>query len=135
MTSALEQHVDRLAALRHQLRDLEAQERKLTASISAQMQEQGRTEVRGSSVEARLISIERMSVSPQKLRRILGEKDFLTCVTVQLAQARKHLGERALRRIAAIQRSFQLRLNPRDPASLKMASRADAHATPHIDVA
>ena len=135
MTSALEQHVERLAALRHQLRDLEAQERKLTASISAQMQEQGRTEVRGSSVEARLISVERMSVSPQKLRRILGEKDFLTCVTVQLAQARKHLGERALRRIAAIQRSFQLRLNPRDPASLKMPSRADAHATPHIDVA
>ena len=99
------------------------------------MQEQGRTEVRGRSVEARLISVERMSVSPQKLRRILGEKDFLTCVSVQLAQARKHLGERALRRIAAIHRSFQLRLNPRDPASLKMPSRADAHATPHIDVA
>ena len=124
MTSPLEQQVNRLAELRRELQALEAQERKLTASIRAQMQEHGCEAVRTDSAEARLIETERLSISPRKLHGLLGEKEFLSCVTVKVSDARRHLGERALRQIAKIQRSYQLRLKAHGTAPVERRETA-----------
>ena len=124
MTLLLEQQVTQLAALRRELHALEARERQLTAAVRAQMQEHGRKVIRVGPCEARLSEVERLNVPPKKLRGLLEEKDFLRCVTVKLTEARRYVGEVALRRIARIERYFQLRLTERDPAPAAADSSA-----------
>lgn len=107
---SLENQISQLGRLRHKLRALEKEERKLTAAVSAQMQEHGRSRIRTPTVEARLDTVERLNVSPRKLRSLLSEADFLICVSVSVGAVRRFVGERHLRRIATIERSERLRI-------------------------
>jgi hypothetical protein len=135
MPSPLEQQVNQLAALRRELQALESRERKLAASIRAQMREHGCEALRTGSVEARLIATERLSISPRKLHVLLDEREFLSCVAVKISEARRHVGERALRRIAKIQRSYQLRLTVHGAAPVSSRPPAGSHETASAAVA
>ena len=135
MTSLLEQQVTQLAALRRELHALEAREQKLTAAVRAQMREHGQDVIRAGPIQAKLSEVERLSVPPKKLHSLLEEKDFLRCVSVKVTDARRYVGEAALRRIAKIERSFQLRLTEREPAPTAADSSAQDQAAPHTDAA
>ncbi len=114
MNSLLEQQVNQLATLRRELRALETQEQKLTASVRAQMLEHGRTVIRAGSIEARLLEVERLSIPPKKLHGLLSEKEFFCCIAVKVVDARRYVGQSKLRRIGKIERSHQLRLAERE---------------------
>ncbi len=134
MTSLLEQQVTQLAALRRELHALEAREQKLTAAVRAQMREHGQDVIRAGPIQAKLSEVERLSVPPKKLHSLLEEKDFLRCVSVKVTDARRYVGEAALRRIAKIERSFQLRLTDRAPAGADTPRPATHASVPHASV-
>jgi hypothetical protein len=128
MTLRLKHQVTQLAALRQELHAIQTREQKLTAAIRAQMLEHDRTVIRAGRSEARLLQVERLTVPPKKLRSLLDETAFLRCVTVKLTDARRFVGESALRRIGRIEHSFQLRLT-QDGAAPAGAESSDEDRT------
>ncbi|KKM40600.1 hypothetical protein LCGC14_1563700 [marine sediment metagenome] len=110
---SIERQLQRLGRLRQQRQALEAEENELTAAVRGRMSEHGITIVRSHDFQARLVRREQLNVDPAALQRRLSKKDFLACITVRVQEARKYLGNVALRRIGEVAESVQLRISPR----------------------